>query len=66
MKIEFDRERDMLRVELLACIPVAETRETEGLIFGYAADRRIVAIEIRGAKGRIDGELLKLLDPALA
>jgi uncharacterized protein YuzE len=66
MKIEFDRKRDLLKLELLAGIPVAETRETEGIIFGYAADRRIVAIEIRGARGRINGELMKLLDPAFA
>jgi hypothetical protein len=41
-------------------------RETEGMLFGYSADRRIVQIEIRGAKSRINGELLKLIDPAFA
>ena len=66
MRIEFDALTDLLKVNLLADVPVAETRETEGMIFGYAEDRRIVAIEIRGAKGRIDGELMKLIDPALA
>jgi uncharacterized protein YuzE len=66
MRIEFDALTDLLKVNLLADVPVAETRETEGMIFGYAEDRRIVAIEIRGAKGRINGELMKLIDPALA
>jgi uncharacterized protein YuzE len=66
MRIEFDALTDLLKVNLLADVPVAETRETEGMTFGYAEDRRIVAIEIRGAKGRIDGELMKLINPALA
>jgi uncharacterized protein YuzE len=66
MRIEFDALTDLLKVNLLADVPVTETRETEGMIFGYAEDRRIVAIEIRGAKGRINGELMKLISPALA
>ena len=66
MRIEFDAQTDLLKVNLLADVSVAETHETEGMTFGYAEDRRIVAIEIRGAKGRIDGELMKLIDPALA
>jgi len=66
MRIEFDRGSDLLRLELLADVYVAETRETEGMVFGYAEDRRIVTIEIRGAKGRINGELMKRIDPALA
>lgn len=66
MRIEFDRGSDLLKVELVSDVPVAERRETEGMTFGYAADRRIVAIEIRGARGRIHGELTKLLDPGLA
>jgi hypothetical protein len=66
MKIEFDPATDRLQVRLLADIPVAETKETDGLCFGYAADRRIVQIEIRGAKGRIDGALMKLIGPSVA
>jgi hypothetical protein len=66
MKIEFDAANDLVKVNLLTDVPVADTRETEGMVFGYAADRRIVAIEIRGAKGRVNGELLKLIDPAFA
>jgi uncharacterized protein YuzE len=66
MKIEFDPATDLLQVRLLAGIPIAETKENEGMRFGYAADRRIVQIEIRGAQGRIDGELLKLIGPAFA
>ena len=64
MKIEFDAANDLLKVNLLTDVPVADTRETEGMVFDYAADRRIVAIEIRGAQGRVNSELLKIIDPA--
>ena len=66
MKIEFDAAKDLVKVNLLTDVPVADTRETEGMVFGYAADRRIVAIEIRGAQGRVNSELLKIIDPAFA
>ena len=66
MKIEIDAARDLVKVHLLSDVSVADLRETEGMLFGYSADRRIVQIEIRGAKNRINGELLKLIDPAFA
>ena len=66
MKIEFDAAKDLVKVNLLTDVPVADTRETEGMVFGYAADRRIVAIEIRGAQGRLNSELRKIIDPAFA
>jgi Protein of unknown function (DUF2283) len=66
MKIEIDAARDLVKVNLLSDVPVADAKEAEGMVFGYSADRRIVHIEIRGAKSRINGELLKLIDPAFA
>jgi hypothetical protein len=66
VKIEIDAARDLVKVHLLSDVPVADSRETEGMLFGYSADRRIVQIEIRGAKSRINSELLKLIDPAFA
>jgi hypothetical protein len=66
MIIEVDAARDLMRVNLLPEVPVVESREAEGMVFGYARDRRVVQIEIRGAKRRINGELLKLIDPAFA
>ena len=66
MKIEMDADRDLVKVNLLSGVPVTDSKETEGMVFGYSADRRIVQIEIRGAKTRINGELLKLIDPAFA
>ena len=66
MKIEMDAERDLVKVNLLSGVAVTDLKETEGMVFGYSADRRIVQIEIRGAKTRINGELLKLIAPAFA
>jgi hypothetical protein len=66
VKIEIDPASDLVTVNLLSDVPVSDLRETEGMLFGYAADRRIVRIEIRGAKNRINAELLKLIDPAFA
>ena len=66
MKIEMDAERDLVKVNLLSGVPVTDSKESEGMVLGYSADRRIVQIEIRGAKSRINGELLKLIDPAFA
>ncbi len=66
MKIEFDPTTDLLQVRLLSGIPVTEIKEADGMRVGYAADRRIVQVEIRGAQGRINGELLKLIGPAFA
>jgi hypothetical protein len=66
MKIEIDAARDLVNVNLLSDVPIAESKEAEGMVFGYSTDRRIVRIEIRGAKSRINGELLKLIDPAFA
>jgi hypothetical protein len=66
MKIEIDAAHDMMKVHLLSDVPVADSREVEGMLFGYSADRRIVQIEIRGAKSRINGELRKLIDPVFA
>ncbi len=66
MKIEIDAAHDLVKVNLLSDVPVADSKETEGMVFGYSTDRRIVQIEIRGAKSRINGELLKLIDPAFA
>jgi uncharacterized protein YuzE len=62
MRIEFDAANDLLNLTLLPDVPVADSREVEGMIFNYAADRRIVAIVIQDARQRIDSELLKVID----
>ena len=62
MKIEFDATRDVLNVTLRSDVPVADSREAEGMVFDYAADRSIVAIAIQGARERINNELMKVID----
>ena len=66
MRIEFNAERDLVSLNLLADVPVAEFKQVDGMVFAYAADRQIVGIEIQGARERINQELLKLLDPGAA
>ncbi len=62
MKIEFDAARDVLNVTLRSDVPVADSREVEGMVFDYAADRSIVAIAIQEARQRINSELMKVID----
>ena len=62
MRIQFDPAADLLNVILLPDVPVADSREVEGMVFDYAADSRIVAIEIQGARQRINAELMKVID----
>jgi uncharacterized protein YuzE len=61
MRIAFDPANDLLNVTLLPDVPVADSREVEGMVFEYATDRRIVAIEIQGARQRINTELMKVI-----
>ncbi len=62
MKIEFDAARDVLNVTLRSDVPVADSREVEGMVFDYAADRSIVAVTIQEARQRINTELMKVID----
>jgi uncharacterized protein YuzE len=62
MRIEFNAERDLVTLNLLADVPVAESKQVDGMVFAYAADRRIVGIEIQGARERINAELMKVID----
>ena len=66
MRIQFNPERDLVTLNLLTDVPIAESKQVDGMVFAYAADRRIVGIEIQGARERIDRELLKVIDPGAA
>jgi uncharacterized protein YuzE len=66
MRIEFNAERDLVSLNLLADVPVAESEEVDGMVFAYAADRQIVGIEILGARERINAELMKVIDHGVA
>jgi uncharacterized protein YuzE len=60
MHIAYDTESDQVKVELLPDVPVASTREINGIVLRYGSDRRVVGIEIRQGRERIDTELLHL------
>ena len=62
MRIEFNAERDLVTLNLLSDVPVTESKQVDGMVFAYAADRRIVGIEIQGARERINAELMKVID----
>jgi uncharacterized protein YuzE len=62
MRIEFNAERDLVTLNLLSDVPVADSKQVDGMVFAYAADRRIVGIEILGARERINAELMKVID----
>ena len=46
MKIEYDPKHDLMNIEFLADEPIADSLEINGIILDYAADGRIVSIEI--------------------
>jgi uncharacterized protein YuzE len=46
MRIEYEPRHDILNIEFLKDVPIAESLEIEGMIVDYSADKRIVAIEI--------------------
>jgi len=61
MKFAYDPRADLLNLELLPGVPVADFTEAYGMVFEYAADRSIVAIGILNASRRIAGEALSLI-----
>jgi len=62
MHIAYDTESDQVKVELLPDVPVASVREVNGVVLRYGPDRRVVGIEIRQGRERIDTELLHLAE----
>ncbi len=66
MKIEFDAAHDLLNLEFLPDVPIADSKEVDGMVFDYAADRRIVAIEILEASRRITSEIMNVIEFAVA
>jgi hypothetical protein len=61
MKIEFDAERDLVMVNLLAEESVASSNQVGGVVIGQAADHRVVTVAISGARERIKRELQKVV-----
>lgn len=65
MRIEYDPVHDLLNLEFLADVPIADSTEVDGVIFDYAADRRIVAIEILDASKRTTSQAVNVIDFAV-
>lgn len=62
MKIEYDPVHDLLNLEFIPGMPIADSMEVDGVVFDYAADRRIVAIEILDASKRTTSEAMNVID----
>lgn len=65
MKIEYDPVHDLLNMEFLPEVAIVESVEFDGIIIGYAEDRRIVAIEMLDASKRTTQDPLHLVDVAI-
>jgi uncharacterized protein YuzE len=62
MHIAYDMASDQVTVELVPDAPVAAVREINGIVLRYGPDRRVVGIEIREGRARIDAELGQLAE----
>jgi len=65
VKIEYDPAHDLLNLEFLPDVPIADSMEVDGVVFDYATDRRIVAIEILDASKRTARETMNVIDFAV-
>jgi uncharacterized protein YuzE len=62
MKVEYDPKHDMMNIELISNVPIAESVELdEGVILDYSKDKKIVSIEIMGVKKRVFPEALEAI-----
>ena len=65
MRIEYEPTHDILNLAFLQGVPIADSVEFEGVVVDYAADRRIVAIEILDAGKRTTKSPLESIDVAI-
>jgi uncharacterized protein YuzE len=65
MRVEYDPKRDLMNIEFLAGIGIAESVEIDGIVFDYATDHRIVSIEILDVSKRITRSPLDQIDFAV-
>jgi uncharacterized protein YuzE len=60
MKVEYDPKHDIMNIELVSNMPIAESIELDdGVILDYSEDKKIVSIEILGVKKRLPAETLE-------
>ncbi len=54
MKVEYDPKYDIMNIELVSNVPIAESVELDdGIILDYSESKKIVSIEILGVKKRL-------------
>jgi len=62
MKIEYDPEQDILVVEFLPEVPVANSDEYDGIIIDYSEERKIIGMEILDASKRTSADPLESIN----
>ena len=57
MKVEYDPKHDIMNIELVSKVPIAESIELDdGIILDYSEHRKVVSIELLGVKKRLSPE----------
>ena len=60
MKVEYDPKHDVMNIELISNIPIAESIELDdGVILDYSEGKKIVSIEILGVRKKLLPEALE-------
>lgn len=66
MKVEYDPKHDIMNIELISNMPVAESLELDdGVILDYSEDKKIISIELLGIKKRLPPETLETVSFAV-
>jgi len=65
MRLEYEPTHDILHIEFLKDVPILESIELDGVIVDYAADRRVVSLEILDAGKRTTKAPLEAIDVAI-
>lgn len=65
VKVEYAPKHDIINIEFLEGVKIENSVETDGVIFDYDKDKRIVSIEILGASKRISKKPFETIDFAI-
>lgn len=65
MRIEYAPKHDIMNIQFLEDVEIAESVEIEGIVFDYSKDKRIVSIEILDVGKRITTKPLESIDFAI-
>ena len=62
MRVQYDLKHDLMNIEFLPGVSIADSQDREGIIFDYSSDGRIVSIEILDVSKRISASPLDTVD----